>query len=135
MSRISFTSSFMPLTTSDITRLPAQASQATVAQPTPPASVNVKTYEVYEEPKNSHGFLKTILLLGALAGGIVALKRFNVIKPIAKTEDMKFIDKAKNGVLKLAEWIEYPFVKLANHFKTDKVKKGAATPPPETPKA
>jgi len=110
-----------PLTTSDITRLPGSSS------PAPMASQQIMPTDNFVQPKKSSKLKKTIIGIVGLAAVAVVLKRFcpNLLKVDAN--NAKWTDYIKNGVTKVAEYAEWPFVKLKGCFSKGEEVAEAAT--------
>lgn len=109
-----------PLTQSDITRMPKNAS---FNKGNAHAGLVADTYSGNKKTS----FAGKLLKLGLLAAGIVALKRFgqNTFLKVADPANMNMLDKVKTGVLKLGGWIETPFIKGFNFLKNLIGKKAA----------
>lgn len=105
-----------PLTTTDITRLPSSA--APIAQAAP----QTLTEDTFEPQQKKTSFLtKAVITVVGLAAVAVVLKRFcpNLLKIDANAP--KWTDNIKKGITKVADWAEWPFIKIKNLF----TKKGA----------
>ena len=98
------------LTQDDIARMP----KSSVSLMT---KVSADTFE--SDNNESHTLRNTIIGLIIAAAAIVGLKHCSFMK--VEANDAGFMAKyVKKPVTKLGEWIEWPFVKVANMVKGDK---------------
>ncbi len=115
-----------PLTQNDILRMPKNMSMSQ-------AAVATKA-DAYAGGKKKSSFFGKIVKLAVVAAAIVALKRFgqNSFLKVSDPNNMKFLDKVKNGIVKLGGWIETPFIKGYNSLKGLISKKAVAETVTET---
>ncbi|MCR4881890.1 MAG: hypothetical protein K6A44_08070 [bacterium] len=116
--------SHSPLTPSDITRLPQGA-----VSPQGHGAIPAMGHDEFESSQKSSALKKTIFGLVVAAAVIVGLKRWGA-ESFMKVKDpanLKWYDHIRNGVNKLGEWIEKPFIWAYNKCTG---KAAAETPAP-----